>query len=134
MAYSLGTCKHNNLTGHCPSCLREKNMRKSHKLSGFGMGRLGMAGGQMGLTCAAGMYPDPILGAVCVPSSGTLLNQVEGAFATGVATTSTVQAAAANAATQSTATALVNYVKAHPFIVGGAVLAVAALAFAGLRK
>ena len=104
------------------------------RMSGRGMGRLGMGGGQMGLTCQPGYYPDPILGAVCVPTGGTLESLATGALATGVATTSTVQQAAANAATQSTATALVAYVKAHPFIVGGAVLAIGLLAFAGLRK
>lgn len=129
MAYSLGTCSHNNLTGYCPSCLREKNMRMS------GMGRLnGMGAGQMGLTCQNGYYPDPVFGAVCVPTSGTLENLAAGSLAQGVATSSNIQAAAANAATQTTATALVNYVKAHPFIVGGAVLGVAALVLVGLKK
>lgn len=127
MSYSLGTCPHNNLTGYCPSCLKEKSMMR-------GMGRLNGMGAGMG-DCQPGY--SSVLG-ICLPSLSTDLsliqNAVTGAVATGVATTPSIQQAAANAATQGTVTSIVNFVKAHPLMVGAGALLLGAVVFAGLKK
>lgn len=112
MSYSLGTCRHNNLTGYCPSCLREKSMR--------GMGRLNGMGQPMG-----DVFSDLLTNAQ---------NAITGSLATTIATNPAIQAAGAQQASLLSATAAVNYAKAHPFIVGGAVLGVAALVLVGLKK
>jgi hypothetical protein len=120
MVNALGICQHNNVGTYCPSCARLKAMS-------------GMRG--MG-ACSAGYSSDNVLG-ICLPSLSSIATgaQAEGAalLAQGVATTPSIQAAAANAASQGVVTNIVNAIKAHPYMYGGgAVAALLLLTYGGM--
>ncbi len=108
------------------------------RMSGRGMGRLGMAGGQMGITCQPGFYELKVFGistGQCAPSLDTALNAAQGgvvaSVATGVATNPANIAAASNAGLMASFTKATSFVKAHPIGVAAAVAATLALVVYG---
>ena len=91
--------------------------------------------------CQPGFYRLKVFGidtGQCLPSLDTALSAAQGgvlsSVGTGIATSPTNVAAAQSYATQSSATKLVEYVKAHPYMVAGAVGVVGLLAFYGGGK
>lgn len=110
-----GMCNHNNLKGYCPSCLGGSDMLGFHK-------------SQMGSECQPGYYKDPILG-LCLPTSGTLLNQAQGSLlstvATGAASTPAVQEAGIQAAASSFGQKVFDFYRQKPVMAWGITAAAA---------
>lgn len=151
MSYANGTCKHNNLTGTCPSCLRERSvnkrmMRGMGRLNGMGCGG-GCGGcgnktmGSFGADCPAGFYRLKVFGVdtgQCLPSLNTAITGAQGGalstIATGAAGSSANIAAVKEGIVSSTIKSISSSIATRPVLWGAVALgAVGLISYGGLK-
>lgn len=149
---ATGMCRHNNIHGYCPSCVRERSMKGMGRLGSYsdfagGMAPTGTYGaetsarralsGPMG-ACPEGYYDLKIFGVStgqCAPSLTTLTSGAQSgalqAVASGTAQSPATAQAVQSAAASAIGSKIVNFYKSSPALAWGLTLGGAALLIYG---